>query len=253
MIPTVPELQRRLLYALLQPAIGLCRQFRIPIDVLETLSRLAYYEALRSHGAKQADVATVFGKSLRTVVGVEKMSRTDFLAPEAEVRSARRIEEALAEGPSTVHELAAALELPADDVERLLEGLTEAGRAHRSSSEPPTFTASERFLSLVRDDLLARLGGLHHQLEVILATVHRRFFAANDSRPSAARTLSFVGTEAEVQALADELIRVLRARAVEVEERSLEQPGHQRYALTFALAPMPQSEHVKPTSIGEIK
>lgn len=239
---TVPELQRRLLYALLQPAIGFCRRFRIPIDVLEQLSRLAYYDALRSRGAKQAEVAEVFGKSLRTVVTVERLYRTDFLAPEEEVRTARRLEEALAEGPASTADLAARLELDPAETDRLVQGLVEAGRALPVPSDgPERFVLAERFLSLVKDDLLARLGGLHHQLEVILATVQRRFFAAVDGRPSAARTLSFVGTPAEVQALGEELIRVLRARAVEVEERSLEQPGHERYAVTFALAPMPPS------------
>ena len=231
---SVPELQRRLVFALLRPAVRVCRRFRIPLDVIEQLARLAYYEELRAGGATQVEVAEILGKSIRTVVNVERLARSGFMAPEDEVRLARHLEEVLAEGPQSTVALAARLDHTEAEVERAVLGLVGAGRARATETG---FVLAERFQSLVQDDIHARLVGLEHQLEVMTASVVRRFFGASDGRPTAARTLSFVGTAADVQGLADELIRTLRLKAVDVEERALEVGGYDRYGVTFAVAP----------------
>lgn len=238
MVATVPELQRRLLYALLQPAMALARRFDVPLDVVEQLARLAYFDALRSAGATHAEVANVFGKSLRTVVNLEREYRSDFLAPEAELRLHRQLEAALDRGAQTVGELAVACDADEVETRRALEALVRAGRAELQTDESGVrFRRRERFLSLVRSDVVARVDGLRHQLEVVGATVHRRFFDAGDPRPSMARTLAFLGRASDVQAMADELIARLRASAVDVEERALAEGGHDAYAVTIALGP----------------
>lgn len=236
---TVPELQRRLIFSLLWPAVAICRRFRVPLDVLEGLCRLAYYEELRRGGqVTQAEVAETFGTSLRTVVGVERRYRSSFLAPEYEVELSRRVEEALTVSEHDADGLASQLEAEQSHVRQALEGLVAAGRAQRRTDEDGVrhYAFVERHQSLVRADVLSRIDGLKHQLEVVLATVRRRFFTDDDQRPSVARTLSFLGLEDDVEALGDELVRSLRLRAIDVEERALREGGHERYGLTMALA-----------------
>lgn len=235
---TVPELHRRILFALLWPVVRLCRRFQVPLDVLEGLTRLAYYEELRRSGkATQADVARIFGTSLRTVVGVEKRYRTEFLAPEYEVALSRRIEEALSVSEESAAALSERLDEDASAVQRALTELVAAGRLERIEADgAPIFRYRDNHPSLVRADLLSRIDGLKHQLEVLYAAVQQRFVPEDDDRPSVARTLSFLGTKEDVDKLAEELVRTLRLSAIDVEERALTEGGHDRYGLTFALA-----------------
>lgn len=241
---TVPELERQLLYALLRPAAALCRRFRVPLDSLEQLCRLAYYEALREgEGATQAEVAEAFGKSLRTVVSVEKQFRSDFLAPADAVKLSRRCEEVIATGPRSAAEVAAHIGADEAETRRALEALAAASRARVTTDgdgSEPRYELKERLLSLVRDDLRQRLDGLRHQLETISAAVSARFFDAAE-RPVLARTLSFVGAHDEVRALTERLVRHLRMEAIDVEEKALTGADYERFALTIAIAPTDRS------------
>jgi len=239
----VSELKRRLVYAMLQPAMALCRRFRFSLDVVDQLSRLAYYEEVRRGGATQNDVSELFGTSLRTVVAIEKQLRSDFLSPAYEVERVRRLEGALAEGERTIDELADQVNETTADVTRSMEGLVGAGRARRITGDEETrYVLSERYQSLVRDDLGSRIDGLKHQLEVLLSAVQARFLGDGDGKAaSVARTLSFVGTADEVNAMADELVRGIRMRAIDVEESALQHEHYDRYAVSVTLAPMKDS------------
>jgi hypothetical protein len=234
-----------LVYTLLQPAIAICRRFAMPLDVIEQLCRLAYYDALRQEGMTQAEVARAFGKSLRTVVAVGRVFQSDFLAPVEEIRLNRRLEEELATGPLTAAEVAVRLEQDDEEqVQRLLDSLVGAGRAERvGNSEPAAYTLQERLQSLVRDDVNARLDGLRHQLEVVRRAVKARFLPNGDGpSPSVARTLSFVGTEEDVAKMAEQLVRTMRLHAIDVEEAALEKGGYQRFGVTLAVAPLDQPD-----------
>jgi DNA-binding XRE family transcriptional regulator len=240
MTATLPELKRRLLYRLFQPAVGLARQLHVPLDEIEQLCRLAYFEELRrTEGLTQAEVAKRVGRSLRTVTALERELQSDFLAPAAEVELARRVEEALGAGPASLDELVLRLgSAPAEQVQGLVAQLCTAGHVFSDGQVPPRYALTQRFQSLVHSDLLARLDGLKHQLEVLSAVVKRRFFPdAADSRPSVARTLAFVGRSEDVEHFAKELVQLVRHRAVDLEEKALGAPPHDRYAITFALVP----------------
>ncbi len=243
---TIPELERRLISALLQPVVSMCRRFRVPLNELEGLCRVAYYEELRHRGDKatQAEVAEVFGTSLRTVVGVEKRYQGRFDADDAETTRWRRVEQALTSEGQSVEALAGQLDIDNGELRRTLSGLVAAGRAvvEADAEGIESFVRTERYRSLVRADLVARIDGLKHQLEVVESAVRRRFVETDDERPAVARTLSFLGTEADVAKLADLLVKTLRLEAIDVEERALEGGGYQRYGATFAVAPVDGSD-----------
>ena len=170
----ISELKRRLVYAMLQPAMALCRRFKFSLETVDQLSRLAYYEEVRRRGgATQSEASALFGTSLRTVGAIEKQLRGDFLAPAYEVELIRRLEEALAEGERTAEELSEKVCEAIGDVTRCLEGLVGVGRAKRLDGDAGVvqYVLSERYQSLVRDDLVSRIDGLSHLLEVLLSTV----------------------------------------------------------------------------------
>ena len=234
---TIVELQRRLIFTLLWPVAALCKRFQIPLDELQKLARLAYYEELRRGDATQSEIAEIFGTSLRTVVGVSKRYRSDFLSPEGATELLRRLEEALAVGGQTVDSLSEQLGASPDDVRRALTGMLAAGRAqHETVDGEERYRLSQRYQSLVRDDLLSRMDGLKHQLQVLLAAVNQRFLQDDNNLPSTARTLSFVGTPEDVEAMINDLVRECRLRAIDVEESALRAGSHDRYGLTIALA-----------------
>lgn len=245
--PTVLELQRRLVFSLLRPAARLSRLFRLPLGTLEDLCRLAYFEEVRRGGATpQAEVARIFGRSLRTVGQLERASRENFLAPEHEVERTRRLEDALEAGPLTAAEAAERLGESADELRGVLEGLAAAGRVDRLADG--RFALDHTFVSLVRQDLTARIDGLNHQLDAVTAALLTRFF--NPSAPTLARTLSFVADPATIEALGQRLAREMRAACGDAEEAALVEGRAEgrveRYAATLALAPMAALDETAP-------
>ena len=60
-----------------------------------------------------------------------------------------------------------------------------------------------------------------------------------------ARTLSFVARADDMESLNDELIRFLRARCIDVEERGLKSRDYQKFAVTIAAAPMETEDQHK--------
>ena len=164
--------------------------------------------------------------------------RSNFLAPEAEVEAFRRIEAALAQTPCTLAEVSARTGLQTEDVERRLSGLLAAGRVLEQADGQ--FALDRRFQSLVRDDLKARVDGLNHQLDVVLAAVQARFLSP--SREAMARTLDFVVRPEDVPALADTIVRMLRTQVIDAEEAALKQGGFEGYGVTIALGPLPAED-----------
>lgn len=213
-------------------------RFKLPLGELEALCRLAYFEELRTRsGLTQAEVARVFGRSLRSVTALEREFRSDFLEPAAEVELGRRLEEWLAEGEQAIDELADRdPELEVATLQRHLDALVGGARARRVEGPPPKYVLAERYLSLVEEDLHARLGGLRHQLEVISEAARRRFLTKDNGRPAVARTISFAGRAEQVEAAAKEIVRRVRELAIEVEEEALDTGGYDRYAITLAIS-----------------
>jgi hypothetical protein len=236
---TAVELQRRMLFALLRPVVRLGARFRVPLKVIEELCRLAYFEQLRHEEAlSQQETAKLLGRSLRTIGHLEKQYKGDFLAPEDELSFLREVEDALSEGALALGELKARFsgELwPEGELERAVQSLVSAGRLEAQEGGA-RYALNRSYQSLVREDLSARLDGLKHQLDVVTNAITARFF--KEGEPSMARTLAFVADEQDMQEMLAELVRTLRSRCVEVEERALEKGRFRRFALTFAAAPM---------------
>lgn len=236
--PSTSELQRRLVFSLLRPVARLARRFALPLKTIEELARLAYYAEARRDQTPQSEVARRFGKSLRTIGSLERMLRSNFLAPEAEVEAFRRVEAALEQEPATIAEMGERTGMDPDEVGRLLSGLVAAGRVLEQVDG--RYALDRRFQSLVQDDLKARVDGLNHQLDVVLGAVQARFLSP--SKEAMARTLDFVVRPEDVPALADAIVRALRTQVIDAEEAALKQGGFSGYGVTIALAPRLEDE-----------
>jgi DNA-binding XRE family transcriptional regulator len=243
--PTFPELQRRIVFALLRPVVRLCHLFRFSLNTFEELCRLAYFEELRMRGGQsQAEVARSLGKSLRTIGSLERQYRSDFLAPEAELALAREIEHLFDGADLTLEEVVAQTSHDAEEIQRAVEGLVGMGRLHEGkSSSPKTYQLNRAFVSLVRDDVDAQIDGVQHQLEVIKDAVMTRFYAPD--RPALARTLSFVALPDDMDRIGDSLIRHIRQLCIDAEERALKKRSYERYGVTFAFAPTDEEKKTR--------
>jgi len=237
--PSWAELQRRLIFTLLRPAMRLCHLFRLPLSTVEELSRMAYFEEVRFHsGHSQTETAALMNRSLRTIGNLEKQYRSDFLAPEAELELVRRVEELFSADPLTLADAHAHLAgVDPADVERIVFALVALDRLEvQPDSVPQRFALNRDFVSLLGDDLDGQMDGLRHQLDVILNAIRGRF--VRGERGALARTLSFVASTEDMEELGADLIRHLRTRCIDVEERALRARRYNRFAVTFAMAPM---------------
>jgi hypothetical protein len=202
---------------------------------------MAYFEEVRIRGgASQAETAALMGKSLRTIGSLERNFRGDFLAPERELGLARELEGTLSQATLTlddIHQSVSHLDL--DDITRLLESLITVGRVSRTSTaEGETYyTLNPQFVSLVEDDVSAKLDGLLHQFDVILEAIKSSFFSISKHQ-ARARTLTFSADPESMEGLGDDLILELRRRCIEAEEFALKHNINDQYAITFVLTPI---------------
>lgn len=237
------EFQRRLVFSLLKPAVRLARRFRLPLKDFEHLCRLACFEEYRRRGGlSHADLSRTFGLSLRTIGNLERAYRADFFAPERELAQRRRVEDALRAGHATVAAVADVVKVDAAEAERLLEVLVAGGRVQRDGSpgEAARYRLDPAYRNLMRADLDARVDGVNHQLDVMFETLRCRLLG--DDGPALGRTLSFQGRDEDVAAMAETLVRALRAACGDVDDRAQEHGGDRAFAVTLALAPVGEDE-----------
>ena len=238
---SLTKFNRRLVYTVLKPAVRLARMLRLPLGVVEELCRMAYFEEVRIRSrASQAETATLMGKSLRTIGSLERKFRGDFLAPERELGLARELEATLSQTPLTLDDIQQSVpHLERDDITRILESLVIVGRVTASDPDHAAtrYTLNPQFVSLVEDDVSAKLDGLLHQLDVILEAIKSRFFNTS-KHPARARTLTFSADPKSMEALGDDLILELRKRCIEAEELALKNNINDQYAVTFVLTPI---------------
>ena len=243
---SLTEFNRRLVYTILKPAVRLSRMLRLPLGVVEELCRMAYFEEVRIRGgASQAETAALMGKSLRTIGNLERNFRGDFLAPERELGWARELEGTLSQTPLTISDLHVQIpHLDRDDITRLIESLVAVGRVSRVESDDGEihYTLNPQFVSLVEDDVSAKLDGLVHQFDVILEAVKSSFFNVS-KHPARARTLNFSADPDSMEALGDDLILDLRRRCIEAEELALKNNINDQYAITFVLTPITKDQN----------
>lgn len=200
--PTAAETQERIAYAFLQAAARLGTAFELPLKTFARLGHMAAFHVLRRRGLDLNDIAARLQVSRRKVDQLSRLLKQNFFEKHVDATTGaalgRRIEFMLWAEPLSTKRLKQVLRgVESAAVDAALADLQAAGRIDDDAGQW-TITTPER--RLVRDDWLARVDALNHQLGAVLKAAHGRFFR-NDPR-AFARTVS---------------LRVRRERVAELE------------------------------------
>ena len=232
------EYKQRIVYSLLRAAARVGLRLRLPLDQLTDLLRLAVFEEAReAKGLDLAQIAALFGKSLRTVSSLHHQFRSDFLSPEHERQLRRDMAAALNDGPCTHDELLARfpgnkpLELAAaiDDLVRERIVLREQERLRRNPEAHDFFSEG---------DIVARVDGLNRTMDVLAEAVFRRLLEPSADPSAIARTYVFAADTATFQRFTEGLLARIREDAITADDAARQAGRPQLHAITLAATPM---------------
>ncbi|MFB6372107.1 MAG: hypothetical protein ABEN55_03105, partial [Bradymonadaceae bacterium] len=123
------QLQGRVIYSLMSPAVRLARAFRVGLEDVRKWVELAYFHELRRDGLTLKEVAERLDVSKRKASGLSRQLKTNFFAPEREYELPRRIEFLVWAEPMSKARLVQNLDdVTVGEVEEALETLLEQGR-----------------------------------------------------------------------------------------------------------------------------
>ncbi|MEL6178183.1 MAG: hypothetical protein AAFS10_04475 [Myxococcota bacterium] len=196
------ELEQRVIYALLLPAVRLAHAFGVSLKDLRSWVDTAYFHELRSTGLTHQEIADALRVSKRTAVNLSRQAREQFIGPNIHHNLPRRIEFMLGAEPmgqGRVHQLLPEAEL--EDVQVALRELLEQGRIRELPGRTLKYEPAASVRSLPRDTWMARIGGLNSFSENLTNAVFGRFFR-HEPR-TFARTLTFRGRPGVFRELTD--------------------------------------------------
>ena len=232
----LPELQRRILFSLLKPAVRLARRMGIGLKETRDWLELAYYDELRRDGLTLQDAADAAQISRRKTAQLSKGLKENFFDPEREAELPRRIEFILWAGPLTEGRLRQALrEHAPEEIDDALALLREQGRVEVTHGRAPLYRVPRSEFRLYRGDWISRIDGLNNQLAVIERTVRARFF--DDDERAFQRTLN-LRVRPEDQKELEQLYReVVYPRLAELDERARQADDSDTMGFSMSWAP----------------
>ena len=232
----VREMQLRLVYSLIKPAVRAAARFGIPIRSLGELCRLAYFEHLSRGGMSVADIARRFGQTPRHMRSLAQRLKEDFFRAERDVGLAREVEALIAERAPDEEELVAALATwePAEVRAAIAELMSEErierhadGRLHMA----------KRYVVLRSDEFHHRIDSLNHLLDgTYRAVLHRLVFDDRDT--AMMKTISFSALPSELMGFLRRLEGELRRELAALDEGAAFQGrAESRFTMAITLAP----------------
>ena len=232
----VREMQLRLIYSLLKPAVRAAARFGVPIRSLGELLRLAYFEHLSREGMSMTEIARRFGQTPRHMRSLAQRLKSDFFRAERDIGLAREVEALVAAREPTRAEAVAALPTwDAAEVELAIDELCGEGRVE--AAPDGRLRMAQRYVVLKSDEFHHRVDSLNHLLDgTYRAVLHRLVF--DNRRTALTKTISFSALEeslvAFVQRLEGELRRELAALD---EDATFRGEADRRFTLGITLAP----------------
>jgi len=198
--PFYSQVEKRVIYGLLLPAVRLGFMFKVPIKEMGDLLQMAYYHETKRQGLKMREAGDLLDVSMRKVALLSKQLKVNFLELESQHSLPRRIEFMLWANPLSASRLIQAMDEKAqDEILDALELLITKGRVREIKGATVTYEVCSSEARLVDSTWLARLDGLDNVMEVIANTVYGRFFLGE---PRAfARTLSLRMRQSGVEQL----------------------------------------------------
>lgn len=236
------EMQLRLVYSLLRPAVKCAARFGVPVRTAVELMRLALYEVLSEQGLNTTQIAERLGQTPRHVRSLKQRLGEDFFAAEKSIGSLRKIEDWIASRPSTRNELETRFsDLEPQTVDVAVATLLEEGRIE--ADEDGRFHVGHRYVVLTSEKFNHRVDALNHHLDAVYqATLQRLVF--DDKESSVIKTVSFTATTKAVAEFIKRTEGELRQRIAEIEERAQFNGETKRFLFGLTLAPSENEDGV---------
>ncbi len=235
------ELQRRVVHALVRPAVKVAAAFRVPLGDVTNLVQMAYFHSLRSQGLRVKAVGERLAISERTAKRLAKQLRENFLDSERRYDLPVRIEFMLWAQPMSRTKLKQVMTgVPSGDIDLAVEQLLSEGRAEERPGRTAVLVANRAVNTLVRDSWLNRIGGLNSFLTNLADAVYGRFF--RDEPKTFARTMSFLVADDDVDELSKLFTDVIVPAVQAIDERAKEGDS-EAYRMSICWAPFDYLEH----------
>ena len=236
------ELGIRVLYAFIQASAELSAVFGVGLKTFERLSHMAAFHVLRRRKLDLNGISEQLGVSRRKVDQLSRLLKDNFferfVAPEDAKALERRIEFMLWAQPMSASRLKQVLPVETSEaVDSALESLTRAERVAGLDGVYRITTPERR---LVRDDWLARVGGLTHQLSAVSLAAVGRFL--KDDQRAFARTISLRVPKDKLDALETLYREEIWPLLSDLDAQCGEEPNVEAVPLTFSLCWAPVEE-----------
>ncbi len=232
----VREMQLRLVYSLLKPAVRAAARFGIPIRTIGELVRLAYFEHLSRSGMSVADIARRFGQTPRHMRSLAQRLKEDFFRAERDVGLAREVEALVAErGPSEAELVTALATWDADEVRGAVAELCAEERIERDAEG--RLHMAKQYVVLRSDEFHHRIDSLNHLLDgTYRAVLHRLVY--DDRETAMMKTVSFSAVPAELVGFLKRLEGELRRELAALDESAtFRGQAESRFTMALTLAP----------------
>jgi len=218
---SVREMQLRLVFSLVKPAVRAAARFGIPIRALGELVRLAYFEHLSRSGMSVADIAKRFGQTPRHMRSLAQRLKEDFFRAERDVGLAR--------------EVAALATWDAGEVRAAIRELVGEERIERD--ENGRLHTARQYVVLRSDEFHHRIDSLNHLLDgTYRAVLHRLVF--DDRETAMMKTISFSAVPEQLVDFLRRLEGELRRELATLDENATYQgQAEQRFTMALTLAP----------------
>jgi len=214
------ELNRRVLYAMLEPVAALALTLGIPAKSVDELTQMALFHQTRQRGLTLSEAADVLDVSMRTVSRLSKLLKSNFLDTEVDHTLPRRIEFMLWAEPlseARIFQVLTDVGDP-DEVSQALATLMDEGRVERRIARTVTYAIASGRRRLVRDTWLARVDALGNLAGNLANTVFARFFGRGEAGASFARTLTLRLRRRDLPKVAEMYEQVIWRTLAELDE-----------------------------------
>ncbi len=183
------ELERRVVYAALVPAVRLGRLFGVQLKEAGEWLELAHLKDLVDDGVRLKEAAERLNVSVRKVSMLSSRLRENFFVPEQEHELPSRILFALWAEPLSRKRIKQYLSnLDEELIDGAIDQLERDGKVELTEGRTPTYAIIESAQRLVRRDMMARVDALNSMLATVTDAVYSRFFGP-DSGSAFARSL----------------------------------------------------------------
>ena len=240
---TFVEYKHRIVYSLFRAAVKVGLRLGLTMNAMVKLLRMAAFEQARQEqGRELAEIAAIFGKSLRTVSGLHREYRGEFFKPERDIALRRDVAALLARRPADLDGIAAhfeglsSIELAAAvaDLEREKRIVRHGGLLHRNPEDRVFYDDN---------DIARRVDGLNRQMDIVADTVWNRLVDAEAGHTAIARSYVFQAHPDRFEALLDRLTDSIRDNAIAADAATRVGDGaHGRCAITLAATPLLDNE-----------